>query len=452
MAAGSPYFDIGDIMDNIRTVAPQRWWHLMPIIFITYSLAYLDRANYGFAAAAGIDKDLGITSATSSLIGSLFFLGYCLFQVPGAIYAQKNSVKKLIFASLILWGVCAAATGMVSNIPMLMALRFILGIVEAAVMPSMLMYISRWFTRTERSRANTFLILGNPVTVLWMSIVSGYLVRNFGWREMFVIEGVPAILWAIVWWFTVKDRPADAPWMSDKEKADFDAILKSEQAHIAPVRDYKAAFRSSIVLKCCAIHALWSIGVYGFIMWLPSILKSASKSIDIVSVGWLSAVPYLAAIVLMLVASYLSDKTRNRKLFVWPLLLIGMIAFVGSYLVGTSNFWLSFTLLVIAGATMYAPYGPFFALVPELIPSNVLGGAIGLINACGALGAFLGAWLVGYLNGATGSPSASYVFMAAALLASVVLMMLVPAQSTHLATPKGGTRVKSDSVASTTVK
>jgi sugar phosphate permease len=439
-------------MDSIKTVAPQRWWHLMPIIFITYSLAYLDRANYGFAAAAGIDKDLGITSATSSLIGSLFFLGYCLFQVPGAIYAQKNSVKKLIFASLILWGVCAAATGMVSNIPMLMVLRFVLGIVEAAVMPSMLMYISRWFTRTERSRANTFLILGNPVTVLWMSIVSGYLVRNFGWREMFMLEGAPAILWAIVWWFTVKDRPADAPWMSDKEKADFDAILKSEQAHIAPVRDYKAAFRSSIVLKCCAIHALWSIGVYGFIMWLPSILKSASKTIDIVSVGWLSAVPYLAAICLMLIASYLSDKTRNRKLFVWPLLLIGTIAFVGSYLVGSSNFWLSFVLLVIAGATMYAPYGPFFALVPELIPSNVLGGAIGLINACGALGAFLGAWLVGYLNGATGSPSASYVFMAAALLASVVLMMLVPAQTIQRSTPKGGAGTKSDAVSSALVE
>jgi sugar phosphate permease len=428
-------------MENIKTVAPQRWWYLMPIIFITYSLAYLDRANYGFAAAAGIDRDLGITHSTSSLIGSLFFLGYCLFQVPGAIYAQKNSVKKLIFASLILWGVCAAATGMVSNIPMLMALRFVLGIVEAAVMPSMLMYISRWFTRTERSRANTFLILGNPVTVLWMSVLSGYLVKQLGWREMFVIEGVPALLWAVVWWFTVQDRPADAKWMSATEKAEFDAILKSEQAHIAPVRDYKAAFKSSIVLKCCAIHALWSIGVYGFIMWLPSILKSAS-SIDIVSVGWLSAVPYLAAIILMLLASWLSDKTRNRKLFVWPLLLIGTIAFVGSYLVGTSNFWLSFVLLVIAGATMYAPYGPFFALVPELIPSNVLGGAIGLINSCGALGAFLGAYFVGYLNGATGSPSASYVFMAAALLASVVLMMLVPASTGQRSTPKGGAGTK----------
>ena len=150
-------------MESVKSVAPQRWWYLMPIIFITYSLAYMDRANYGFAAAAGINRDLGISTGTSSLIGSLFFLGYCLFQVPGAIYAQRNSVKKLIFASLILWGLCAAATGLVRNIPMLMVLRFVLGVVEAAAMPSMLMYISRWFTRGERSRANTFLILGNPV-------------------------------------------------------------------------------------------------------------------------------------------------------------------------------------------------------------------------------------------------------------------------------------------------
>jgi sugar phosphate permease len=245
---------------------------------------------------------------------------------------------------------------------------------------------------------------------------------------MFIIEGLPALAWAVVWWFTVKDRPADAPWMTDAEKTELDARLKVEQAHIAPVRDYKAAFRSSVVLKCCAIHALWSVGVYGFIMWLPSILKAAS-TIDIVSVGWLTAVPYLAAIILMLLMSWLSDKTRNRKLFVWPLLLVGTIALVASYMVGGSNFWISFALLVLAGATMYAPYGPFFALVPELVPSNVLGGAIGFINASGALGAFLGSWVVGYLNGATGSPSASYIFMAAALLLSVILMITVPARS-----------------------
>ncbi len=415
-------------MNTTQPIATRRWWYLMPVIFITYSLAYLDRANYGFAAAAGINKDLGITAATSSLIGALFFLGYCLFQVPGAIYAQRNSVRKLIFISLILWGVCAAATGMVSNIPTLMVLRLVLGVVEAAVMPSMLMYISRWFTKSERSRANTFLILGNPVTVLWMSVVSGYLVHSFGWRHMFVFEGIPALVWAVVWWFTVTERPSEARWLTDDEKARLQARFDAEQTGIAPVRDYRGAFRSPIVLKCCAIHALWSIGVYGFIMWLPSILKEAS-TIDIVSVGWLSAVPYLAAIILMLLGSWLSDRTGNRKLFIWPLLLIGTIAFVGSYLLGSTHFWWSFVLLVIAGATMYAPYGPFFALIPELIPSNVLAGAIGLVNACGALGAFVGAYLVGYLNGATGSPAASYIFMAAALLASVVLMISVPVRT-----------------------
>ncbi|MDB5780537.1 MFS transporter [Caballeronia mineralivorans] len=415
-------------MESTKPLAVRRWWYLMPIIFITYSLAYLDRANYGFASAAGIDKDLGITHGMSSLIGSLFFLGYCLFQVPGAIYAQHNSVKKLIFVSLILWGLCAAATGMVSNIPMLMALRFVLGVVEAAVMPSMLIYISTWFTRTERSRANTFLILGNPVTVLWMSVVSGYLINSFGWRHMFVLEGLPALAWAAVWWMTVKDRPEDAKWLTDTEKSELRARLQSEQAGIAPVRNYAEALRSATVLKLCSIHALWSIGVYGFIMWLPSILKHAA-TIDIVSVGWLAALPYLAAIVLMLLASWFSDRLRTRKRFVWPLLLVGTIAFVGSYLVGGSHFWISFVLLTIAGATMYAPYGPFFALVSELIPTNVLGGAIGLINACGAMGAFLGSWVVGYLNGATGSPAASYIFMATGLLLSVLLMISVPERS-----------------------
>jgi len=131
----------------------------------------------------------------------------------------------------------------------------------------------------------------------------------------------------------------------------------------------------------------------------------------------------------MLLASWLSDRTRSRKLFVWPLLLVGTTVFVASYLIGGPHFWISFALLVVAGATMYAPYGPFFALVPELIPSNMLGGAIDLISACGALGAFCGSWVVGYLNGATGSPAASYIFMAGSLLLSVILMITVPAHS-----------------------
>ncbi|WP_213778327.1 MFS transporter [Caballeronia sp. dw_276] len=416
-----------DKTTNKPTLAVRRWWTIMPIVFITYSLAYLDRANFGFASAAGINHDLGISKGLASLIGALFFLGYFFFQIPGAIYAERRSVKKLVFVSLILWGGCAALTGVVTNIPSLMALRFVLGIVEAAVMPAMLIFISNWFTKSERSRANTFLILGNPVTVLWMSVVSGYLINAFGWRHMFVVEGVPAIIWAVIWWFIVQDKPAQVKWLSDQEKRDLDETLRAEQAAIKPVKNYGDAFKSPAVMKLSAQYFCWSIGVYGFVLWLPSILKNAS-TFGMVETGWLSAVPYLAATIAMIAASWASDKLERRKLFVWPFLLIGAFAFAGSYLLGSTNFWASYALLVIAGAAMYAPYGPFFAIVPELLPKNVAGGAMALINSMGALGSFVGSYVVGYLNGATGSPSASYVFMSAALVAAVILTLAVKPQ------------------------
>ena len=406
-----------------ETIAKRRWLRLIPVAFITYSLAYLDRANFGFAAAGGMAKDLNITASMSSLLGSLFFLGYFFFQIPGALYAANKSAKKLIFWSLILWGGLAMATGLVSNVNLLIVIRFMLGVVESAVMPAMLIFLSRWFTKSERSRANTFLILGNPVTILWMSILSGYLVKSMGWRWMFILEGLPAIVWAFFWWRLVNDRPKDAKWLTDPEKQALEDQLQLEQRGIKPVKNYAEAFRSKTVILLCLQYALWSIGVYGFVMWLPSIIHAAPH-MGMVETGWLSSVPYLLAALAMLTASYFSDKSGKRKVFVWPFLLVGAIAFYSSYLVGTSNFWLSFVLLVIAGGAMYAPYGPFFAIITEILPRNVSGGAIALINSLGALGSFIGAYVVGYLNGTTQGFGASYIFMAGSLLLSAILTMV----------------------------
>ena len=405
-------------------LAARRWWYIMPIVFITYSLAYLDRANYGFAAASGMAEDLNITPGLSSLLGALFFLGYFFFQVPGAIYAQKNSVKNLIFVSLILWGGLATLTGVVSNAYTLIAIRFMLGVVEAAVMPAMLVYLCHWFTRAERSRANTFLILGNPVTMLWMSVVSGYLVQHYSWRWMFIVEGLPAVLWAFIWWRLADDRPSEAKWLSLQEKQDLQSALDAEQVGMTPVKNYAAAFRSPKVILLALQFFCWSIGVYGFVLWLPSILKQGAH-MDMIEAGWLSALPYLAAVIAMLGVSWGSDKLQRRKRFVWPPLLIASIAFYGSYALGAEHFWLSYTLLVIAGACMYAPYGPFFAIIPEILPSNVAGGAMALINSMGALGSFSGSYLVGYLNSETGSPGASYLLMSGALLISVLLTLML---------------------------
>ena len=190
------------------------------------------------------------------------------------------------------------------------------------------------------------------------------------------------------------------------------------------VANYAEAFRLPGVQWLCLQYFCWSIGVYGFVLWLPSILKEGS-GIGIVEAGWLSAVPYVLAVVAMIAASWLSDRLLARKVFVWPSLLVAALAFYGSYLVGASQFRLSFALLVVAGAAMYAPYGPFFALISEMLPKNVAGGAVALINSMGALGSFVGSYLVGYLNAATGSPSVSYVLMAAALVVAVVATLLV---------------------------
>lgn len=418
-----------------KTIAASRWYRLIPVAFITYSLAYLDRANFGFGAAGGMATDLHITPAISSLLGSLFFLGYFFFQVPGVYYAARKSAKKLIFWSLILWGLFAMATGLINNVKILMVIRFMLGVVESAVFPAMLLLLSRWFTKAERGRANTFLIFGNPITILWMSVLSGYLVNSLGWRWMFIWEGVPAIIWAFFWWRLTDDKPADATWLTPAEKLELEAALAAEQQGIKPVKNYAAAFKSRAVILLCLQYATWSIGVYGFVIWLPSIIKAA-PGMGIIQTGWLSAVPYLMAIIGMLSASYFSDKTLQRKIFVWPCLLIGALAFYCSYLTGTTNFWLSFALLSIAGMAMYAPYGPFFAIITELLPANVAGGAIALINSFGALGSFAGSYFVGYLNGTTGGFSASYIFMAGSLFLSAVLTVIAVKEKDKLNAPQ----------------
>ena len=371
-----------------------------------------------------MDKDLGISKGMSSMIGSLFFLGYFVFQIPGAAYAQRRSVKRLVFGSLIAWGVLASMTGVVSNPRGLLAIRFTLGTMEAAILPSLLVYLGHWFTRSERSRANTFLVLGNPVTVVLMSIISGYLIRSVGWRWMFIIEGAPALLWAGIWWLTTSERPADATWLSAEEQLILVEALAREQEGMKTYKNYRAAFRTPAVMLLCLQYFCWSIGVYGFILWLPSILKGSSQ-IGIVGTGWLSAGPYLLAIGAEIAAGYFSDRTLERKRFVWTCLSVGALAFLGLFWVGSGNFWLSYGLLALAGPAMYASYGPFFAFIYEMLPQNVAGGAFALINSMGALGSFVGAFAVGSLNGSTGNPSASYVFMSVALAIAVGATLMV---------------------------
>lgn len=291
---------------SIRTVnAPppplssQRWRRLVPLVFITYSLAYLDRSNYSIGVAGGLKHDLGLTPSWSALLGALFFAGYFIFQLPAAHYAENRSVRKLIFWCVLLWGVFASAQGIIPWLWLLLIDRFALGVVEAAIIPAMLIFLMHWFSRAERGRANTFLILGNPITVMWLSAVSGYLIAASSWRWMFIIEGFPAIIWAFIFRALVTDHPRDALWLNEAERDDITARLAQEQEDLAPVEGgYREALTSRNVVVLSIQYLLWSVGVYGFVFWLPSILKTAKHN-GIGQIGLLSAVPYALAAIAM---------------------------------------------------------------------------------------------------------------------------------------------------------
>ncbi len=393
----------------------RRWLYLLPAVFVTYSLAYLDRANYGFGAAAGMAKTLHITGEQNSLLSALFFLGYLVFQIPGASFAKKHGARRLVFVSLVFWGILGALTGVLTRFWMLALDRFLLGVAESCIFPAMLLLLTRWFSHAERSRANTLLILGNPITVLWMSAITGFLIEFLGWQKTFIVEGIPSVLWAFAWLFLVRDRPADATWLRPEAASLLEHRLEREQVSLPKIDAVRTALVRPEVLILAFQYFLWSLGLYGFVLWLPVILRQGG-SLSLSNTGLLTACPYAAAILLMILISRASDRSLNRQRFIWPLLLVSGLALFGSFLFAQSSFPLAFLCVVIGGGCMYAPYGPFFAFIPEKVPRTVSAEVMAFINSLGAVGGFVGSYFVGWLQAATGNAKAGYLLMSLSLI------------------------------------
>jgi sugar phosphate permease len=408
-----------------------RWVYLMPVVFVTYSLAYLGRSNFGFGAAAGLAQSLHITESRVAFLSSAFFLGYFLFQVPAASYATRRSATRLVFFALISWGIFSGLTGVIRQFWLLVVDRLLLGVAESLILPSMLILLTHWFTRRERSRANAILILGNPVTVTWMAAVTGYLINAVGWQMTFILEGIPSVLWAFVWALVARDRPGEAHWLSAEDSAQLTRTLDLEQTTLPEYKNFSATLRVPGVILLCVQYFFWSLGVYGLVQWIPVMIGVGSAR-GIETVGLLSAAPFLLGVMLMLAVAYFSDRALNRKIFVWPFLVLSGVALFCSYAVAGESFWLAYVALIVAGGCMYAPYGPFFAIMPEMLPGTVVGEVMALVNTCGALGGFAGTWLVGALYAVTGSSRAGYLSMSLALTAAGLVTLCLRPQASKL--------------------
>jgi len=404
---------------------------LLPIFFVTYSLAYLDRANFGFGAAAGMARTLHITDSKLALLSALFFLGYFLFQVPGMYFARRVSATRLVFISLILWGTLAALTGVVHSFLALCGIRFVLGIAESITFPAMLLLLTRWFPRSERSRANSIMLLGNPVTVLWMSAITGYLTQHLGWQRTFIVEGLPAVLWSFVWIATVRDSPTQARWLDPAQAAELEANITQEVPGPILAREASMTLKSALlqpdVLILGAQYFCWSLGVYGFVLWLPAIIHQAS-AMSLTITGLLAALPYLFGMIGEVVMGHVSDRTGKTESLVWPFLMLGGFAMMGSFLFVSVSFWLALACLVLACGAMYAPYPPYFCIIPDRAPRQHTGEVFALVNSIGALGGFVGTYFVGLLRGFTHTDRAGEFLMALALICASLLILALPKQ------------------------
>ncbi len=417
----------------------QRWdrfVHVVPLAFVTYSLAFLDRVNYGYAEAAGLSKSLNITANIAALLPALFFIGYFLFQVPAANWASKRNVKWLVFWALIAWGLLSGLTGLLKNVSLLIAVRLLLGAVEGVVLPAMLIFLTRWFTKPERSRANALLILANPVMMIAASLISGFLISYFnahpvphfqGWQMMFVLEGLPSIIWAVLWVILAQERPSDARWLEPDSAVRVQGLLDEEQRSMQHIRSYWAAFADHRVILLSLMYMSFSACGYGLMFWLPTIIKQATGD-TMGMTGILSAVPYAVGMVVMMVVSYASDVTLRRKRFVVGSMFAGSIGYAIAYMAGVNHFWIGFVGLIVIGCCIYTPCGPLWAWMGDMLPRNVLGESMALVNSAGALGGFIGTYLFGLIIARFGN-GPGFAFLTCLFALAGILGLLV--RSSH---------------------
>lgn len=406
----------------------KRWLRIIPVAFIMYTIAFIDRTNISLALP-NMSRDLHMDPAQAGGAAGIFFWGYVLLQIPGGYLAHRWSAKKFVSVLLVAWGLSSAATGLVHTYRQFWAMRFLLGICEGGVWPATLVLLSHWFPRAERARANAFWMLCLPVAVIVSSPLSGWILSRWNWRVLLIAEGALPFVWLLVWASLIDDYPRQARWISPEEHNYLDETLRRESADLKPVQaqSYRRALLCPPVLVMLSIYLLHNSGSYGYLFWLPSAMEHAKKLSHLL-VGLLFAIPYVITAIGMVVNARHSDKHHERRGHVAAALAWGGVFLLSGVL--TSARWplLSFAFICLAGAGPYSALGPFWAIPTETLPPEVAGSAMGLVNAIGNLGGYFGPKVVGYLNKETGSFVYGFGALSIGLLVGSMLTALLPAK------------------------
>ncbi|RZI25257.1 MFS transporter [Pseudomonas sp. 770NI] len=403
-----------------------RWLRVIPPIVITCIMSYMDRINIAFAMPGGMADDLGVSASMVGLAGGIFFVGYLFLQVPGGKLAVHGSGKRFIGWSLLAWAVISILTGFVTNHYQLLFLRFALGVAEGGMLPVVLTMISNWFPDKERGRANAIVIMFVPLAGIITAPLSGWIIAALDWRMLFIIEGILSAVVMVLWMLTISDRPQEAKWISERERDYLITTLAEEQKAIAAKAVKNASLSEVMADKTLwhliALNFFYQAGIYGYTLWLPSIVKELTQS-GMGKVGMLATLPYVAAMFGMLMFSNLSDRSGKRRAFI-AVPLAGLALCLTLSVILREHIWLSFAALVGCGFFLQAAAGIFWTIPAKIFSAEAAGGARGLINALGNLGGFCGPYIVGVLISQYSQSIGVYSLALSVALAAVLAMTL----------------------------
>jgi D-galactonate transporter len=421
-------------------------WRIMPFLFLVYVLSYLDRVNIGYAKLQ-FTGDLGLSNAAYGLGAGIFFFGYFVFEVPSNLLLKKFGARATIARITMLWGLLSCLMMFVRSETMFYVLRFFLGVAEAGLVPGVVLYLTFWFPSDRRARMVAVFMAAIPVAGIIGAPLSGFLMSALheahglrGWQWMFLIEGIPSILagfWALA---VLRNTPAEAAWLTDDEKRVILARISRENAAAAAEgaeHSLSIALRSGRFWLLTLIYFCLVTGNAGFSFWLPQIVKDLGVT-NLVTNGFVTAIPYLAAGIGMILIGRSSDVTGERRWHYAVCCFIGAAGLLGSASV-TNSIPLAVTGLSIAYIGILAGFGIFWSMSTSFLQGTAAVAGIAVINSIANLAGYVSPYVLGIVKDATHSVTFGLVLIAGALIVGGLVTLMMPrVRVQHAATTVAG--------------
>ncbi len=394
-------------------------WRLIPFMLLLYVIAYLDRINISFAALQ-MNHDLNFTDEQFGAGAGAFFIGYFLFGVPSNLMVSNLGARKWIALIMIVWGFISASMCLVQDIQVFLWMRFFLGVAEAGFFPGMILYLTYWFPKREHAKAVARFMTAIPLSGILGGVISSAIFKMHGfmglagWKWLFLITGSPAVILGAVVLFVLSDGPSECKWLSAEERSWLIAHVSADQIQTKKDSVARAVFGNPRVWLLASIYFCLALGMYGFQLWLPQIIKSFDN-VDDSTVALLSAIPAVfQALGMVFVASH-SDKKKERRLH---LSMSAALAATGLMTCGfCHNPWLSLACLCLTAFGIWGTVGPFWAIPTSFLGASSAAAGIGLINSIGSLGGFVGPNVVGFIK----QHHPDFIYSLAALAVSLMV-------------------------------